>query len=78
MEQEVARIPSNGIHKSEPQYYHIKDIRVVMISAIVGTSFLAAISIDCFKIAQILFSKLWTKSITKAEKVIVRILKSEY
>ena len=39
----------------EPQYYHIKDIRVVMISAIVGTSFLAAISIDCFKIAQILF-----------------------
>ena len=55
MEQEMARIPSNGIHKSEPQYYHIKDIRVVMKSAIVGTSFLAAISIDCFKIAQILF-----------------------
>ena len=53
--QEMARIPSNGIHKREPQYYHIKDIRVVMISAIVGTSFLAAISIDCFKIAQILF-----------------------
>ena len=54
MEQEMARIPSNGIHKSEPQYYHIRH-SVIMKSAIVGTSFLAAISIDCFKIAQILF-----------------------
>ena len=25
MEQEMGRIPSNGIHKSEPQYYHIKE-----------------------------------------------------
>ena len=55
MEQEMARIPSNGSHKNEPQYYHIKDIRVIMKSAIVGRSFLAAISIDCFKIAHILF-----------------------
>ena len=30
----MARIPSNGIHKSEPQDNHIKDIRVVMKSAI--------------------------------------------
>ena len=50
----MARIPSNGIHKSEPQYYHIKDIRGITKSAIVGRSFLALDFNDFFKIALIL------------------------
>ena len=51
----MVRIPSNGSHKSEPQYYHIKDIRVITESAIVGRSFLAASSNDFFRIALVLF-----------------------
>ena len=55
MEQLMVRIPSNGSHKSEPQYYHIKYIWVITKSAIVGRSFLALNFNYFFKIALILF-----------------------
>ena len=50
-----SEIPSNGSHKSEPQYYHIKYIHVITKSAIVGRSFLATSFNDFFKIALVLF-----------------------
>ena len=50
-----SEILNNGNHNSEPQYYHIKYIHVITMSAIVGMSFLSTSFNDFFKIALVLF-----------------------